>query len=227
MAKSSNKVVNADIACYAPFWVACATLHQKVAPHAMQVTTALSMHGEAGMDEKFHRLSELGAGDFEHLDGSLIEHLRGTRKLLENWSAPEVLRDAGLYHAAYGTSGFDENLVSISQRSEIAQIIGREAEEIVYQYCACDRKHFFAQIGVVDNPEFKNRFTGELYQLSSDLMLRFCELTAANETEIAIDNPDFIVEHGSGLNRLFIRMAPYLSEAAKVKTAIVFGGKNA
>jgi len=56
---------------------------------------------------------------------------------------------------------------------------------------------------------------------------QFCELTAANETEIAMDNPKFIAEHGAGLNKLFIRMAPYLSEAAKAKTAMVFGGKNA
>lgn len=179
------------------------------------------------MDEKFRKLSELGAGDFEHLDGSLIEHLRGTRDLLDKWSASDVLKDAGLYHAAYGTAGFDENLVSTSQRSEISQIIGREAEEIVYQYCACDRNHFFTQFGAVDDPEFKNRFTGEFYQLSSDLMLQFCELTAANETEIAIDNPKFIADHGTGLNSLFMRMAPYLSEAAKAKTAMVFGEKNA
>jgi hypothetical protein len=179
------------------------------------------------MGGKFRKLSELGAGDFEHLDGSLIEHLHGTRDLLDKWSASDVLKDAGLYHAAYGTAGFDVNLVSTSQRSEISQIIGLEAEEIVYQYCACDRKHFFSQIGVVDTPEFKNRFTGESHQLSPDLMLQFCELTAANETEIAIDNPKFITDHGAGLNSLFIRMEPYLSKAARVKTAMVFGGKNA
>lgn len=179
------------------------------------------------MDKKFHKLSELSAADFDHLDGSLIEHLRGTRDLLDKWSASSVLKDAGLYHAAYGTAGFDENLVSTTQRGEISQIIGCEAEEIVYQYCACDRKHFFAQIGVTESPEFRNRFTGEHYQLSPDLMMQFCELTAANETEIAIDNPKFIEDYGQGLSRQFVRMAPYLSEAAKSTTAMVFGGKNA
>ena len=179
------------------------------------------------MNQKFRKLAELGAGDFEHIDGSLIEHLRGTRNLLEKWSASEVLKDAGLYHAAYGTAGFEENLVSTTQRSEIAKIIGREAEEIVYQYCACDREYFFNQFGVENAPEFRNRFTGELYQLSPSLMFQFCELTAANETEIAIDNPKFIADHGSGLNSLFVSMSPYLSEAAKLETALIFGGKNA
>jgi hypothetical protein len=179
------------------------------------------------MDDKFRKLSELGAGDFEHLDGSLIEHLKGTRRLLDEWSASTALKDAGLYHAAYGTAGFDESLVSTNQRHEISQIIGSEAEEIVYQYCACDRKYFFAQIGGSNSALFNNRFTGESYQLSANILMQFCELTAANETEIAIDNPIFITDHGKGLNKLFIKMSPYLSEAAKAKAAIVFGGVNA
>jgi len=179
------------------------------------------------VDHKFRKLSGLGAGDFDHLDGSLIDHLKGTRSLLDAWSASSALQDAGLYHAAYGTAGFDENLVSTNQRNDISEIIGSAAEEIVYQYCACDRKEFFSRIGVEDNPEFRNRFTGECYHLGSDLLRNFCELTAANETEIAIDNLSFISEHGAGLNSLFLSMAPYLSQAAKNTLTAVFGADNA
>jgi len=178
------------------------------------------------MNDKFQRLSELGAGDFGHLDGSLIDHLQATKNLLDEWSAPAVLKDAGLYHAAYGTAGFDDKLVSILQRDEISLIIGPEAEEIVYQYCACDREYLFSQIGTTDFPEFKNRFTGEHYPLPATLMRQFCELTAANETEIAIDNLDFIAAHGEDLKDLFINMSPYLSEDARAKTASVFGDEK-
>jgi len=118
-------------------------------------------------------------------------------------------------------------LISTNRRHEISQIIGSEAEEIVYQYCACDRKLFFAQIGLSNSPLFNNRFTGESYRLSVSILKQFCELTAANETEIAIDNPTFITEHGKGLNTLFINMSPYLSEAAKARSAVVFGDINA
>ena len=179
------------------------------------------------MVDIFQKLRELGTGDFEHLDGSLIDHLQGTRNLLDEWSASAVLKDAGLYHAAYGTAGFDESLVSTLQRDEISLIIGREAEEIVYQYCACDRDYFFSRVGTTDSPEFKNRFTGDRYQLPANLLHQFCELTAANETEIAIDNPDFVEAHGKGLKILFANMAPFLSEDAKATTALVFGGENA
>ncbi|ABG41145.1 conserved hypothetical protein [Paraglaciecola sp. T6c] len=88
-------------------------------------------------------------------------------------AASEALKDAGLYRAAYGTAGFAENLVSANQRNEVSQIVGPEAEEIVYQYCACDRNHFFAQIGDSDSPRFKNRFTGESYSLSTRLLKQF------------------------------------------------------
>ncbi|HEX7028496.1 MAG TPA: hypothetical protein VF268_14745, partial [Gammaproteobacteria bacterium] len=136
------------------------------------------------------------------------------------------LQDAGLYHAAYGTASFAESMVSISQRHEIAAIIGESAEEIVYQYCACDRKAFFARIGDEHNPEFKNRFTGEFYYLGSGMLKKFCELTAANEVEIAIDNPEFVAENGAALRDLLTRMTPYLSTAAQAKIRKVFGDHN-
>jgi len=185
------------------------------------------MNQETRMDDKFHRLTEIGAGDFEHLDGSLIEHSVGTRNLLDQWSASDTLKDAGLYHAAYGTAGFNEKLISVTQRDQIRKIIGDQAEEIVYQYCACDRQSFYAQIGVAEVPEFKNRFTGDRYRLPSDLMMQFCEFTAANETEIAMDNPNFLEVHGEELSRLFSKMTAYLSDAARVKTAEIFAARSA
>lgn len=37
------------------------------------------------MHEKFEVLKKLGAGDFQHLNGSLEAHLKGTQKILESW----------------------------------------------------------------------------------------------------------------------------------------------
>ena len=178
------------------------------------------------MNEKFQKLSELGAGNFDHIDGNLIDHLHGTKELLREWSASTTLQDAGLYHAAYGTAGFDEALVTVKQRNEIAKIIGKEAEEIVYLYCACDREYFWPQIGVVAVPEFKNRFTGQLFQLSPQQLCDFCELTAANEIEIAMDNPPFINEHGHALYSIFKNMCNYISKPANASVEMVLGRSN-
>lgn len=146
--------------------------------------------------------------------------------MLQQWGATHALQDAGLYHAAYGTAGFSQNLVSTDQRYKIAAVIGASAEEIVYQYCACDRKVFFSRIGQEVNTRFPNRFTGESYNLPKDMLNDFCELTAANEIEIAIDNPEFVGQHGKALGRLITNMAPYLSLFAQDKAAEIFGDRD-
>ena len=175
------------------------------------------------MDEKFKQLSELGAADFAHINGSLIDHLKGTRDLLSSWSAPPALQDAGLYHAAYGTAGFEERMVAANQREKIAQIVGPQAEEIVYQYCACDRDYFWPQLGLIEHPKSRNRFTLETYQLKLQAVKDFCELTVANELEIAMTSPDFVTQYGSVLLKLFTQMAPLLSPSANRAVTRVLG----
>jgi Domain of unknown function (DUF6817) len=178
------------------------------------------------MEEKFRQLAELGAGEFEHINGSLIDHLQGTRNLLKSWLASEVLQDAGLYHAAYGTAGFSEGLVSTRNRQEIAKIIGHEAEAMVYLYCSCDRDNVWPQIGGSSNVEFRDRFTGQTYLLSDHELSNFCELTVANELEIATDNPEFKNTHGQSLFKLFRKMQPYLSHQANLAIGEVLGEKG-
>ncbi|NRB41629.1 MAG: hypothetical protein HRU20_24690 [Pseudomonadales bacterium] len=175
------------------------------------------------MNQQFRKLAELGAGDFDHIDGNLIDHLQGTQRLLSEWSASSVLLDAGLYHAAYGTAGFDESLVSTEQRDRISQIIGSDAEALVYLYCACDRDYFWPQFAVTANPEFKNRFTDQRLYLSAPQLRDFCELTVANEIEIAMDNPPFIKEHGESLYSTFVTMRQHLSEPANTAVQSVLG----
>jgi hypothetical protein len=174
------------------------------------------------MDEKFRQLIELGAGEFEHVNGLLIAHLEATRCLLKAWNASEVLQDAGLYHAAYGTSAFAQNIFELSQRAEVAVVIGSDAENIVYHYCACDRETFYAQFGRVDMPVFYDRMTTKKAAISFELLQQLCELTAANETEMAINNPDFVLQHGAELVDLFSRMQRFLSASAQRKIHHVF-----
>lgn len=163
------------------------------------------------MTHKFTQLAALGAGNFDHLNGPLIRHLEGTRSLLKQWGATTVLQGAGLYHAVYGTEGFDQPLVSTDRRAAIAAIIGSAAENLVYQYCACDRDYVWPQFGGQGPVGFRNRFTGECLTPPTALLSDFCELTAANELDIARHQPDG--DH-RWLSRLLTAMAPYLSPAA-------------
>lgn len=115
------------------------------------------------IERKINKLIELGAGNFEHLDGSLINHLKGTYMLLKSWDSDPDLCVAGLYHAVYGTSGFDEVIISGDDRNKIRGIIGEDSERIVYSYCACDRDFFWQQIGIKTNPIFRDRFLRKEY----------------------------------------------------------------
>ena len=175
------------------------------------------------MNTKFKQLADLGAADFAHINGNLLHHLNGTKDLLSSWSASQPLQDAGLYHAAYGTAGFDAQMVAPDQRGKIAHIIGQQAEEIVYQYCACERGDVWPQLGLVNNPDFKNRFTLKIYQLHPALLKDLCELTAANELEIALGSSEFIELHGHDLFKLFTTMRPLLSSSANNAVKKILG----
>jgi|TARA_B110000879_G_C11161632_1_gene509386 hypothetical protein len=175
------------------------------------------------MNTKFDQLSELGAGEFEHINGSLIRHLNSTYQLLQRWGASEELCDSGLYHAAYGTAGFETQIVSLSQRNDIGKIIGNTAEEIVYLYCSCDREFVFKNFDGNSAIKFRDRFTEAEFDLTHEKAQQFCELTVANEIELAIDSIEFLQEHGQGLLNLFIKMKPLLSKPANETVMRVLG----
>ncbi|WP_019505465.1 DUF6817 domain-containing protein [Pleurocapsa sp. PCC 7319] len=166
------------------------------------------------MFSKFKYLSDLGAGDFEHLNGSLTSHLEGTYSLLKKWGCSEILCDAGLFHAAYGTAGFDETMVSLDRRSEISELLGEEVEELVYLYCACDREYTYGEL-IKGSGKYRNRFTSEIFPLEETQVRALAELTVANELELVITSEAFKAKYGKGLYQLFEGIQPYLSKNAK------------
>lgn len=166
------------------------------------------------IEEKIEQISKLASG-VDHVSGLLVDHLKGTYKLLQDWGSEEFLCMAGLFHAVYGTSEFNQVLISEEQRGQVRELIGEQSEKIVYTYCACDRDFFWQQIGVNANPLFVDRFTGSKYHLSLNELTWFCELTVANELEIARRDADFIQQRGHTLSELFLRMKPYISVEAR------------
>jgi len=164
--------------------------------------------------DKFEALQKLGAGEFQHLNGSLEKHLEGTQKMLLQWGANQILQDAGLYHAAYGTAGFEDSMIGTDKRQEIAKVIGVEAEQLVYLYCSCDREYVFPQFTQQSDIKFKDRFNGELFSLTEAQTQSFCELTVANELELVLESEGFKAKYGKELLTLFEGMKPYLTDKA-------------
>jgi hypothetical protein len=161
----------------------------------------------------FKQLQKLRAGEFAHINGSLIDHLKGTAELLKAWGNRDVLCNAGLYHVVYGTDGYDQPLVTLTMRHQVANLIGKEAEEIVYLYGACDRDAFYPRIGTNMQLTYPDRFTGKSFEIQRSVLRDLCELILANELEIAKNNESFREQYGKQLSELFERMRGLVSDA--------------
>ncbi|MGC4059730.1 MAG: hypothetical protein QM749_02235 [Aquabacterium sp.] len=167
------------------------------------------------MDEPlFAQLQALGAGEFQHLNGSLATHLHGTEALLRQWGARPALCRAGLYHAVYGTDGYQPALLDVAHRQHIQSLLGEEAEGLAYLYGAADRGRFYPRIGTPAQCLFSDRFTHTDHEISPGQLADLCELVMANELEIAAASDAFRAQYGAALSGLFERMQGLVSDAA-------------
>lgn len=167
-------------------------------------------------------MRDLGAGRRPHPGGTLLAHLDRVRERLADWGARPALQLAGLCHAAYGTDGFPSALLSLDRRSELAAVIGPEAEELVYLYASCDRRSTYPDL-VRPDGLFHDRFTGRTHRPPVHLRQDFAELTAANELDLAHRNRDFRAQWGPELLALFSRFQPLLTQRAWQDCLLVLG----
>lgn len=158
-------------------------------------------------------LRELGAAGIAHPGGTLVAHLQRVQGQLAAWGARSALQLAGLCHAFYGTDGFPTALLSPDRRAELAEVIGAEAEAIVYLYASCDRKSTYPTLAD-DEGAFRNRFTARLHTPEPQLRRDFAELSAANELDLARIDSAFREKWGAELLALFSRFQPLLSRPA-------------
>jgi hypothetical protein len=183
--------------------------------------TSSGKTGPASKADLVQKLLAWGAGNFDHVNGSLIRHLTGTHDLLKAWSNREALCNAGLFHTAYGTAGYEPALAEMTDRPAVASLIGEEAEHIVYLFAACDRKYFYRQIEASDDPQYRDRFSHKAFHLSPQELSDFCELTMANEIEIELNSPAPGRVLDRHLKKVLSRMAAHVSAAARLEYARV------
>ncbi|MER5727280.1 DUF6817 domain-containing protein [Streptomyces sp. NPDC002138] len=164
-------------------------------------------------DRAIALLRTLGADEIGHPGGTLLVHLQRVQGRLALWGARPALRLAGLCHAVYGTDGFPRALLSPYNRPHIAEVIGAEAEALVYLYASCDRKATYPTLADADGA-FRDRFTGRLHTPEPHLRRDFAELSAANELDIAAADSELREQSGAALLALFTRLRPLLSGAA-------------
>lgn len=163
-----------------------------------------------------------GAESIEHPGGTLLSHLKRVSALLDGWGARPALRAAGLGHAFYGTDGFPTALVDVADRGKVRDVLGEEAEGIVYRYAACDREFTYA--GLSDpGGMLRDRFTGESSVPTPGQRRDFVELTVANELDLMIVNAELRAKYGEALDRLFTRCREQMSDQAWLAVRDVMG----
>jgi hypothetical protein len=159
-------------------------------------------------------LRSRGASEVAHLSGTLLEHCEGTRRLLREWANPQPICDTGLCHAVYGTFGFPHSLLHLSERGQLAELIGPQAEGLVYFYASCDRPYVYPQIGRTSEVQFRDRFTGEVSVPQETLFCAFMEVTFANELDLARQDEVNAATVRSILGELFQRSRSLVSGPA-------------
>jgi hypothetical protein len=159
-------------------------------------------------------LLDRGADQMAHPGGTLHEHLIRVAELLAIWGADEHLQAAGLCHACYGTDGYPEALLALSERPVLVDLIGTWAESLVYLYGSCDRDTVYPGLGKAGPVSFRDRFTGRMHTPPEADVKAFTELTAANEFDIIRHNPTAAAQYGAALQQLFTCARPRLTDTA-------------
>lgn len=119
----------------------------------------------------------------EHSGRGLLDHLLGTRRLLVEWGAPAALCEAGLFHSVYGTEGYQQPTVPLGMRAQVRELIGNEAECLVWLFCVMRRETLRGNIGRCGDLAVTHRLTGERLALADGQFEDLVNLTFANELE--------------------------------------------
>ena len=101
-------------------------------------------------------------------------------------------RRAGPRH--YGTDGFPPALATLDERPLVRDLLGEEAEAIVYEYAASDRAVTWPAIEA-EAVAYRDRFTDEARTIEGEALRAYWTLSVANELDLVdlLHDPDFIL----------------------------------
>lgn len=167
-------------------------------------------------------LEELGAHATSHSRRTLLEHLRGTRDLLDEWGNPPHVCTAGLFHSIYGTYVFDKQSADMSMRERITEVLGRDAEWLVYVFCVTDRRCFYDHLG-----EPRLRLRDGVHdcdlELDRETLAALIEIEVANTVEqIPRRSTSKALRAAEFYSRAFARSRDYISAPAREAASACF-----
>lgn len=156
-------------------------------------------------------LRERGTETVKHPGGTLYAHLCRVQRRLADLGHDSDVQMAALAHAAYGTDGFDLALLFWQERDTLRDLIGANAEELVYLYGACDRARSWSRLATTH--QITDRFTGAVIRLTGWQLTPFVDLSIVNELDILEQDPVLLAAHRTYFTDLFTAWEPVTSPA--------------
>jgi hypothetical protein len=166
-------------------------------------------------------LQQRGAEMIQHPGGTLYSHLCRVQDRLAELDCGVEVQLAGLAHAVYGTDGFDVPLLDLSSRATLRNLIGDDAEALVYLYGACDRGRTWRELATTG--EVFDRFTDEFTTMEPAQLRPFIDLSVINELDVIERDPGVAGKHGAYFRELFAAWAPSTSPLVTREVQRVLG----
>jgi hypothetical protein len=151
-----------------------------------------------------------GAQQIAHPGGNLYAHLCRVSERLAVLGCSSDVQAAGLTHAVYGTDGFDLALLDRADRAELRDLVGADAEELVYLYGACDRRRSWRELA--ETGQVFDRFVRQVRTPNAAQLRSLMDLSIVNELDIIEHDPAVADRHGTYFRELFASWAPLASD---------------
>jgi hypothetical protein len=127
-------------------------------------------------------LHDLSTDESSHSGRTLLEHLKGTHDLLEKWGNPTHVCVGGLFHSIYGTEYYKVQSADVTDRKQIADVIGPRAEQLAFLFCTTDRPGFFKEADK-SSPMLVDRTTKQSVPVDAATLDSLIEIEVANYVE--------------------------------------------
>ncbi|MET8832472.1 DUF6817 domain-containing protein [Micromonospora sp. NPDC004540] len=151
-----------------------------------------------------------GAEQIAHPGGNLYAHLCRVSERLAVLGCSGEVQAAGLTHAVYGTDGFDLALLDRDNRAVLRDLVGADAEELVYLYGACDRRRSWRELA--QTGQVFDRFVRQVRTPDAAQLRSLMDLSIVNELDVIEQDPAVANRHRTYFRELFASWAPLASE---------------
>ena len=127
-------------------------------------------------------LLDLNTDTNRHSGGVLLDHLRGTHDLLQEWGNDQAVCIGGLFHSIYGTQSYQTQSASLEDRQRIRAVIGERAERLAFLFGVSNRGGFFEALDR-DQATLWNRIHEQATPVTHDELRDLIEMELANFVE--------------------------------------------